>query len=390
MNRLLQFIDGKSVAVVGNGPETEDVSGLVDACDIVLRFNHMYRYGDKKTGKKISAIMQTFTSTYMSSMDRHNAEILRQRPEVFLVKQRGNYAPWCHAFYGPDIRVNDLIDHFAPWHAFSTGGAVVCYLAQYANNSTFKVFGFPGGKAWDDYIAGDGHWYQNIAAQERKAVDEAKGVLATKFIRQAPCGIPRVIVVPIKANSSGRPGKNRDLLFPLLEKIKTLPYDIVICGDDSELLYSAELAFPDKVRAFHSQGMHMGNTEDVNTLLKNWRNGTAFCGDIALVQCTSPDLEAKWIEDCFAESAKSALVATAVPLEFKSSSIYKCDFGGVYTPLAPQFGAASTARQNLPVCVRITGAVEVFHSDALDFPSFWQSAYMRPYVISSEKSTDVD
>ena len=390
MNRLLQFIDGKSVALVGNGPEENDVSSIVDACDVVLRFNHMYRYGEKKTGKKISGILQTFTSAYMSSQDHHNAEIIRQRPEVFLVKQRENYAPWCHSFYGPDIRVNDLIDHFAPWRMFSTGGAALCYLSKNANNSSFKVFGFPGGKAWEDYIAGDGHWYKSVAMQERAAVDEAKKVLEAKKIVHEPCGIPRLVVVPIKAHSSGKPGKNRELLFPLLEKLKSLPYKIVICGNDPELLYAAELAYPEKVMAYHAQSMHVGNTEDVCLLLKNWRNATGYCGDIALVQCTSPDLEAKWIEDCFAESAKSALVASAVPLEFKSSSIYKCDLGGVFTPLSPQFGPASTARQNLPVCCRITGAVEVFHSDALDFQSFWQAAYMRPYFIPSEKSADID
>lgn len=387
-NRLLQLIDGKSVAIVGNGPVEKDVSAEVDACDVVIRFNHMYRYGEGKIGKKISIICQTFTGSYMRSQDRHNAEIIRQKPEVFLVKQRENYAPWSHSFYGPDIRVNDIIGYFREWCNCTTGGGVVCFLAKYAENSTFKVFGFPGGKAWDDYIASDAHWYQAIAPLERKAVDEAKEELARKTITRPGVVIPRMVVVPVKRNSSGKPGKNRELLMPLLEKLEALPYPVTVCGDDAELLYAAEQAFPGKVLAFHSPALQMGNTEDVTKQLRNWRDATGYCGDVALVQCTSPDLTADWVERCFAESPKSALVATAVPLEFKCNAIYKSDFGGVWTPLAPQFGPASEARQNLPVCCRITGAVEVFHSDALAFASLWQCGYLCPVLVNS--ALDID
>ena len=388
MNRLLQVLDGKTVAIVGNGPVESDVSAEVDACDVVVRFNHMYRYGEGLTGRKISVILQTFTGVYMGSRDRHNAEVLRQRPEVFLVKQRENYAPWCHAYYGPEIRVNDLTAHFAPFQHFSTGGAAVCWLAKNAQNSAFKVFGFPGGKPWEDYIAGDGHWYRGVADAERKSVDEAKAVLAAKKATEPHRGIPRVVVVPVKRNSSGRPGKNRELLMPLLDKLSELPYKVYVCGDDAELLYQAEAEYPDKVMPFHSPALRTGNTEDVTAQLKDWRDGTGYCGDIALVQCTSPDLTADWVDRCFEESARSALVATAVELDFKPNAIYKADFGSVWTPYNASFGPASEARQNLPVCCRITGAVEVFHTDALDWKSFWQSAYLRPVFVDSAKDID--
>lgn len=388
MNRLLQLIDGKTVAVVGNGPVDKDVSAEVDACDVVIRFNHMYRYGEGTTGKKISIICQTFTSSYMRADDRHNAEVLRQKPEVFIVKRRNNYHPWCHGYYGPDIRVNDLIDHFHEWCNCTTGGEVVCYLAKYADNSTFKVFGFPSGKAWEDYIATDAKHYQQIAPLERKAVDEAIVELAKKQVVRPACGIPRRIVVPVKRNSSGRPGKNRELLMPLLKKLESLPYQISLVGDDSELLYTAEQAYPMKVLPFHTPALRAGNTEDVTKVIRDWRDATGYSGDMALVQCTSPDLTADWVELCFDEARYSSLVATAVELDFKCNAIYKADFGGVWTPFNGAFGPASEARQNLPVCCRITGAVEVFHTDALDFPSFWSYGPMQPVFVDSAKDID--
>lgn len=400
-NRLLQLIDGKRVAVVGNAPVEADVSAEVDAADVVIRFNNMYRYGEGRTGKKISIVMQTFTCEYMWAKERHNAEILRQRPEIFLVKQRGNYSAASHSYYGPEIRVNDIIGAFAPWSALTTGGAALCFLAEHACNSEFKVYGFSSGDGWKDYVGTEAHWYAATADAERKAVDEAIAKLEAKRIAHsgdytmekrlsgAKDGIPRVIVVPVHRRSSGAPGKNRALLFPLLDKLASLPYRVVVLGDDDELLYSAEQSYP-FVIAFHTPQLHSGNTEDITFKLQNWRIASGYCGDIALVQCTSPGLRPEWIEDCFEESKKCALVATAVKLDFKPNAIYKADYGGVWTPYQPNFGAASTARQNLPVCCRITGAVEVFHSDALDFGSFWQAAYLRPYFVDAEDSLDVD
>lgn len=389
-NRLLQLLDGHSVAIVGNGPVEGDFSQEIDSCDVVVRFNHMYRLDEGKTGKKISIILQTFTSDYMAAWDKHNREVLIQKPEVFLVKQRENCSPWMYSFYGPDVRVNDLIDAFRQWHPFTTGGAALSYLANYANNSTFKIYGFPGGKPWEDYIAGPGHWYKGVAANERKVVEEAKEMLAKKSIsRPAKPGvppIPRMIVVPVKRHSSGKPGKNRTLLFPLLEKLAKTPYPVTVCGDDDELLYSAEMSF-DNIRAFHSPAVNIGNTDDVTNLLRYWRDVTRYCGDIALVQCTSPDIACDWIEDSFKLSASSALVATAKMLDFKPNAIYRADAGGRYAPLT-NLPPASCARQNLPPCCRITGAVEVFHSDALDFPSFWQCAPLKPYFTPTAEDVD--
>lgn len=384
-NRLLQLISGKTVAVVGNGPELEDHSKEIDACDMVIRFNHMYNYESGMVGKRVDIIMQTFTSAWMRAPNKKMNEILKQRPEVFLVKQPENYTQFCHAPYGPTIRVNKAFSLFNPWSPFTTGGAALCYLANFATNTEFKVFGFPSDDRWTKYIETDAHWYKAIADNERKVVDEAKEKLASFKTDGKKISIPKIVVIPVRQGSKGCPGKNRKLLFPLLEKLKNSGYRTAVVGDDHELIADASINYG--IEPFFTE--YIADSTDVTNTLKVWKAASGYCGDVALVQCTSPFLTLDWIDRCFDASKSAPLVCTATPLKIKQTAIYTMGSGGVWNPLISNI-AASAPRQTLQKAVRINGGVVVFHSDSIDEDSIYNAGHMCPVLVSEKESLDVD
>ena len=49
MNQILQLLWGKKIAIIGNGLVPVDVSKEIDACDVVIRFNHFYNYDTGNT-----------------------------------------------------------------------------------------------------------------------------------------------------------------------------------------------------------------------------------------------------------------------------------------------------------------------------------------------------
>ena len=393
MNRLLQLLDGRRVAIVGNAPEHEDRSAEIESAEVVVRFNHFYNYDSGNVGKRVDILLQTFTSTWQdaATAGKAHVDVVRaQRPAIFVVKHPNYYLSSVHAMYGKALRIDNLARLFEPWWRFTTGTAALCYLAQSLVNAEVKVYGFAQKREadWDAYIAGDGHWYQSVAEEERAAQKAAIEKLESlKIVRpaegSAPNAIPRAIVIPVKANSEGAPGKNRALLGLCIDKLKPLGYPIHVVGDDYDLLNKVQndcitTALP-AIDAY----------ADVTESLRNWQVKTGFCGDVALVQCTSPRLKAEWVDECFNAMGQATIAATATELGFKPTAIYR-EENNVFVPASQALPAASVARQRLPKCVRITGAVEAFHTDALALESFWSAGVMEPVMIPAEDALDVD
>ena len=384
MTELLEIFDGRTVAIVGNGEEAEDRSNEIDACDVVVRFNHFYNYDSGHVGKRVDVIVQTFTTAWIKAENKHADVIKAQQPKIFCAKKPEQFDPAEVAdFLGPDVCISDWSDEIKPWAKYTTGGAFLCWLASKPRNAKFEVFGFPRGEAADKYFAGDAKHYaavkdEELAAQARAiAILEMQTVRATRAERKAP------IIIPVKAHSEGCPGKNEALLPGCIEKLLPLGREIWLIGDATALM--AEMSNRYGVRTFATPAP----TGEVTDDFRLWRDHTGYHGEVALVQCTSPHLKAEWVEECLRARKHAPIAATCALVNFKINGIYTAE-NGIYRQLVPIFGPASVPRQKLPRAVHLTGAAYAFHTDALDWASFYQAGTLRPVIVEERDALDVD
>lgn len=391
MNMLLQLIRGRRVAIVGNAPVAANHSLEIDAADVVIRFNDFYRIGEGKTGRRIDIVLQTFSRCWLESRKNKRAAELTAagHPPIFLVKQEHNYNTVVHRFLGKDQPVYNIVRFFKPWEKFTTGGAALCYLASVRDqlpDTTFKVYGFGSDEDWKRYIATDAKHYEVVADDEREAVAVAIKALEANASESAAGDkfeMPRRIVIPIKLTSAGLPGKNRILLPRLIEKLKDRMAMVDVVGDDYDMLnYAAKFG----ARVF---GLPTINTlVNVNDTLRQWRAMSGFCGRVILLQATSPDLQVQWIDDVI-ERENMPLVATAYAVTRKYTALYR-NSEGVYVQAVRDCGDPSAPRQTLPSAVMLNGAIFSFHTDALDFPSFYKAGVLTPVIVEEQDSRDVD
>lgn len=385
MNRLIQKLHGKTVAIVGNGNVIEDHSTEIDSADVVIRFNHFYNYDSNKVGKRVDIVMQTITPAWEQAIDKHIDVLDKYRPEVFLVRSDFQYTTNIHKWYGNAIRVNNTTRWFDYERRFTTGTTVLQYLAQTLTNASVKCYGFQDEADWKRYVSTDAKSFGHT--DERKVMLDSIAKLESLTITNQSTDkeLPNIVLIPIKRTSSGCPNKNRILIRRCLKEVLKTKLRTVIVGDDYDLMHDLHEEFGVETSPLPM----IGNLADVTDTIRDWKVKSGFSGDIALVQCTSPKLKSEWITDCLNHSKHSALVVTATELTFKPNAIYYAS-DNVYIPMANQLPPASVARQLLPRAVRITGAVEVFHTDALDHKSFYQDGVMYPVIVSEEDSLDVD
>ena len=392
MNRLLQMLNGKRIAIVGNSAVGRNYSNEIDSADVVIRFNHFYNYDSGLVGRRVDIVLQTVAQAWYDAVNSGKAHIdiiQQQHPNIFLVKRPDHYDTTVHKVYGKEIRVDNLTKVFEPWWKYTTGTCTLCYLAQNLTNAEVRVYGFSNEgyeDTWLNYIATDAKHYGDVAKEERPVMLNAITKLhSLKITEESLKEIPKVIVIPIKANSEGAPKKNRKLLIPCLEKVTKLQYPIYVVGDDYDLLHEAKNKFKNKIQVIALPNINP--YDDVTKTLRNWQVETGFSGDVALVQCTSPYLKEEWINQCFDGLKFASLTATAVPLDFKPTAIFR-EENGVFIPNSQALPPASVARQLLPNTVRITGAVECFHTDALIFDSLYQVGIMQPIIV--DNAVDID
>ena len=391
MNRLLQMLNGRRIAIVGNSAVQHNFSQEIDSADVVIRFNHFYNYDSGLVGKRVDMVFQTVAQAWNDAVNQGKAHIdivQEQKPEIFLIKRPDHYDTSVHGIYGKGIRVNNVSDWFKPWWQWTTGTCALCWLAQNLTNAKVKVYGFSndGLDTWEQYSKTDAKHYGDSLVNERPVQIECiQKLMSLEITNPLAAPIPRAIVIPVKANSEGAPKKNHKLLLPCLKKVVGKGYPVYVVGDDYELLHKVQKEYKDKV--FLTALPKIDAYDDVTKTLRNWQVETGFSGDIALVQCTSPYLDYEWITQCFDNLKYSPLVATAVPLEFKATAIYR-EENGVFIPSSQALPAASVARQLLPRTVRITGAVECFHTDALSNESLYNVGIMYPVIV--DNAVDID
>lgn len=386
MNRLMQKLNGKTVAIVGNGFVREDVSAEIDAADVVVRFNHFYNYDTNKVGKRVDVVMQTITPVWEKAPNKHLDVLDKYRPEVFLVRADYPYTTAIHKFYGNAIRVNDCTRWFEFEKRFTTGTTVLAFLARSLKNCKVRCYGFQDEADWQRYSTTDARAFNH--PEERKTMLESIKILEALTItnpEERLDFLPQTIVIPVKATSIGCPNKNAALINRCIETALKTKLPITVVGDDYDLMHEVSAKYNIGTCALPTIPPH----QDITDTLRDWRVKTGYCGDVCLVQCTSPFLKEEWITECFKHSIHSPICATATKIKFKPTAMYNFD-SGVFIRTAANLPASSVARQLLPLTVRITGAVECFHTDALDHKSFFDDGVLFPIMVSEEESLDVD
>ncbi len=384
MNYLLSKLSGHKVAIVGNGNVKEDLSKEIDSADVVVRFNHFYNYDSGLVGKRVDIVMQTITPMYFEAKNRHDDIVRAQLPTVFLVKNHFTYDTKIHEVYGNQVRVENTTRLFEAYAPFTTGTTVLAYLSEKLENAEVRCYGFQDEADWNRYLETDAKNY-HVQPFEREVMLKSIERLESLKITEPPLEAPRMVVIPVKRNSIGVPGKNRLLLGRCLDEVKKAGYPITVVGDDDELLH--------KAHSEHGVGImpipSIGAFSDVTDSLREWKVRSGYCGDVAVVQCTSPRLNHEWIGKTFEGLKHAPVCATAARLTFKPSAIFLRE-GNVFVKACQTLPPASVARQKLPETVRITGAVVTVHTDAFDFPSLYDAGVMNPVVVSEEESIDID
>lgn len=384
MNYLLSLLEGRRVAIVGNGNVKEDLSKEVDSADVVVRFNHFYNYDSGRVGRRVDVVMQTITPMYFEAKDRHDDVVRAQRPVVFLVKNHFTYDTRIHVVYGSDVRVENATRLFGAYGPFTTGTTVLAYLSEKLENAEVRCYGFQDEEDWNRYLKTDAKGY-NVQPFEREVMMKSIGILESLKITEPPKETRRAVVVPVKRNSTGVPGKNRLLLDRCLAEAKRAGFPISVIGDDDELLHKAHAEHGVDITPLPS----IDAFADVTDSLREWRARSGFFGEVALVQCTSPRMRHEWISEAFKGLEFAPVAATATRLGFKASAIYVKE-GNVFVRACQTLPPTSVARQRLPETVRVNGAVVAVHTDAFDFPSIFDAGVLRPVLVSEEDSLDVD
>lgn len=384
MQEFLDIIDGRTVAIVGNGTPDEDHSAEIDAADIVVRFNHFYNYDSGKVGKRVDVIMQTFTTAWVNAKNKHAAVIREQLPRIFCAKKPQQYQPATVAKFLGDVCVTDMSTDIEPWAKYTTGTAFLCWLASKSRNASFRVYGFPSGEQADKYFRTDARHYASVKDEELRSRDCAIEMLLRQTISRPRAERLPHIVIPVKAKSEGVPNKNRRLLPLLLERLRGVRYPVTVVGNDRELMVLMAERYG--VSYFETPS---NMPDEVTASLRMWRDHTDYSGEVVLLQCTSPNIRVEWVEQLLEARRHAPVAATCVPVTFKVNAVYGCS-NGVWGQIVSQFGPPSTPRQVLPRCVRLSGAGWAFHSDALSRESFYQAGTLAPVMIPEGEAVDVD
>lgn len=142
---LKKLLWGKRVAVVGNGKEETDHSAEIDACDVVIRFNHFYNYDSGNVGKKLDVLFITPSGAWLALKDdeaRRKSIIQRERPIVAFTrfKERCQWATFQRVFDGIPYFYDRNTN--ASNNQFTTGVSVLELIAQSCENCEIKIFGF--------------------------------------------------------------------------------------------------------------------------------------------------------------------------------------------------------------------------------------------------------
>ena len=173
---LRKMLWGKRVAVVGNKTPDKDLSAEIDACDVVIRFNHFYNYESGRVGKRVDVLFITPSSAWLNLKDdsERKIEVIQaQRPLVAFTrfKERAQWKVFQRVFAGLptyyDVNTN------ASNNQFTTGVSVLELISQTCENCEVKVFCFgeTDAEMWEYFNTQGRHYlkegYREAIVRER-------------------------------------------------------------------------------------------------------------------------------------------------------------------------------------------------------------------------------
>lgn len=173
---LRKILWGKRVAVVGNKTPDSDLSAEIDACDVVIRFNHFYNYESGLVGKRVDVLFITPSSAWLNLPDdkaRKIDVIQEQRPLVAFTrfKERAQWKVFQRVFAGLPTYYDANTN--ASNNQFTTGVSVLELISQTCENCEVKVFCFgeTDAEMWNYFNAQGRHYikdgYREAVVRER-------------------------------------------------------------------------------------------------------------------------------------------------------------------------------------------------------------------------------
>lgn len=409
---LREMFYGKRVAIVGNGPIREAKGKEIDGHDIVVRFNNIYNFNPRYTGARTDILCFTPSSAWAEKNDIEKRLSVfykaKNKALILFVKmpERWRWRGVQEAFGGRGFTF--AYDEASPLlQSLTTGACFLAHVAESCENCSVDVYGFNDGRdaEFAAYLQSEGKHYitgREASQCELATRSRAISILKSLEITRPPFEAYRV-VIPARCGSEGVKDKNlRDVGdgVPLLvskarEAVARFGAERVRVLTDSER-YAAtlrEYGLPSEIVPYIDRE-HL-STDDVSFALRRWCEREDFCGNVLLMQCTSPRLS----EETLAELKKriekpfdrDKCFITVAPISFKSSAItLAMSDGSLKQMLDIPF---STPRQSIPTAYRFTGAATIFNSQALrgsGNDSFFKSLTPFPILISEEEGDDID
>lgn len=388
LHRLLDIIDGKRVAIVGNAIPVQDLSHEIDNCDLVIRFNHCYNIKSNRVGHKIDVLAVSVTDAFIqAALDKeYHAYLNEQKPEVLIVKhpQTTNSFEAQTFFHGATLSyVGDKLRELPD---LTSGTILLSLLARYAHNSEFVIVGFGNDASYFDKWGAYFKEYKDIEVKYR---DEAIATLSTHKITH-PTHDEVTIIIPVRKGSKGTPHKNititadgRTRLKKCVDTCKATGLRVIATSDSQDYL-DGIASDCETIRIPHD----IVDEADVTLHLRETCNMLNIHGWIAMVQVTNEDTTPEIIMQAIAARKSQADVVTTLELiHNKSACIYFAENNKIIHK--PSITVSSTPRQQMPAVWGENGMLFVFHSCKLNRPSYWQDAQCIPIFLDG-KTTDID
>lgn len=150
-SELEKMIEGKSVAIIGNGEVREDKSEEIDSAEVVIRINNFYNYDSGKVGKRIDGLILTGYSACMETEPSQKEYIQEQKPKLFLLNESINQRieKLNEKFDGCEIH---MLGNQSMETLYTTGTILLKKISQMSNIKSVKLYGFSEGEEWNAYL----------------------------------------------------------------------------------------------------------------------------------------------------------------------------------------------------------------------------------------------
>lgn len=398
LSKFESIINGKTIALVGNGFIDENLSEEIDSHDIVIRLNHFYNYDSGNVGKKVDVIFATPTPIWadMPPEERHQDIIHEQQPTVFILKHEqrvnntiiGEHYKGCKIYgFTPDYIKDEGI--------YTTGTCALNVLSQCIN---FKcdVYGFTFEKDWQQYIRASALHYSKTYAEEEAKRIEYLNIIKSRDIFLKDGEEPKIYpVITVRKGSSLkdkniREYKGKPLLQHAIEKAIKVFGEVTVLSDCEEY---ADLAKQCGARVPYIDNK-IEALENVAIRLRNWRDKEKINGRIILIQCTSPNIS---VDNLYKISEMSKnktyrdIIGTVAPFdEVKYSALMYMNKDGYMEQACRNVPDISAPRQLLQPLYHYNGALTSFMHTQLDFDELFKYSYFVPLIIDKSESLDID